>query len=121
MRRIGLIVAGLFVAASVVIAQESQVYQVGNGVSASKLIREVKPTYTKAAMDAKIQGTVVLAVVIREDGTVGDVSVTRSLDTRYGLDEQAMKAAKQWTFSPGLKEDKPVAVKVSVDIAFTLR
>jgi TonB family protein len=113
--------AGLLVTATAIIAQDSQVYQSGNGVSTPRLIKEVKPNYTKEARDAKIQGTVVLAVVVREDGTVGDAQVTRSLDAKYGLDNEAIKSAKQWTFSPGLKDDKPVAVKVTVEIAFTLR
>lgn len=121
MRRLGLIVTALLLTAIAVIAQEPQVYQPGNGVSAPRLVKEVKPFYPQAARDAKIQGTVLLSAVIRDDGSVGDVAVTRSLDTKYGLDAEAIKSAKQWTFTPGMKDGKPVAVKVSIEIAFTLR
>ena len=50
-----------------------------------------------------------------------DVKVARSLDSVYGLDEAAVKAMKQWEFKPGLKDGKPVAVRISVDMAFTLK
>ena len=53
------------------------------------------------ALQAKIQGTVWLAIVVQADGTVGRIEVTRSLDTEYGLDEAAVNAASQWRFEPG--------------------
>src|SRR5437773_2148800 len=78
--------------------QDSQAYHPGNGVSAPKLIKEVKPKYTPETEAARIQGTVLLSTVVLEDGSVGDVRVSRSLDTKYGLDAEAIKAAKQWVF-----------------------
>jgi protein TonB len=121
MRLVALMLAVLLVTATATIAQAPQVYQPGNGVSAPKLIKQAKPKYTREAMAAKIQGTVLLSAVIREDGTVGEVKVTRSLDTKYGLDNEAVKAAKQWTFEPGLKDGKPVNVVMTIEIGFTLR
>ena len=89
-------------------------------IQRSRLVKEVKPSYTKEARDAKIQGAVLLSAVVREDGTVGDVKVSRSLDAKYGLDNEAVKAAKQWTFTPGMKDGKPVAVEVYIELAFNL-
>jgi TonB family protein len=63
---------------------------------------------------------VVMTAVVREDGTVGEVTITQSLDTKFGLDAEAVKAAKQWTFKPGMKDRKPVAVLVTIEIAFSL-
>ena len=63
---------------------------------------------------------VLLSVVVLADGTVGDVTVTRSLDTQYGLDAEAVKAAKQWLFNPGQKDGVAVAVKVTIEMTFTL-
>jgi periplasmic protein TonB len=120
MKPIALTFVALLVAASTVIAQEPQTYRPGNGVSAPKLVKEVKPNYTPEARAAKIQGTVLLSAVVREDGTVGDVKVSRSLDAKYGLDAEAVKAAKQWTFTPGMKDGKPVAVAVTIELAFNL-
>ena len=114
-----LILAGFFVTPTATSAQDSQVYQTGNGVSVPEVIKRVTPSLTVAALRAKLQGTVLLAAVVREDGTVGDVKVTRSsFNAKYGMNDEAVKAAKQWTFSPAMKDGKPVAVAVSIELAF---
>ena len=77
-------------------------------------------SYTPAAMQAKIQGDVELSAVVRADGTVGDVTVTQSLDTTYGLDDAAVEAARQWTFTPGTKDGQAVDVEVHMNMRFTL-
>jgi Ca-activated chloride channel family protein len=92
-----------------------------DGVISPRLVRQVKPQYTSTAMKAKIQGTVVLEGVVRTDGTVGDVKVIRSLDTVYGLDEEAIKAFTQARFSPGTRLGQPVPVLVTFESTFTLR
>ena len=80
---------------------------------------EVKPKYTDDAKARRVQGNVELDVVVKSDGTVGDVTVTKSLDPE--LDEQAVKATKQWRFRPGTKDSKPVDVMVQIELTFTLR
>lgn len=101
--------------------QKPTVYRPGNGVTLPSVIKEVKPAYTAAAMQAKIQGSVWLECVVTEEGNIGDVKVTRSLDDEHGLDQEAIKAAKQWRFKPGQKDGKPVAVAVTIELTFTLR
>ena len=85
------------------------------------VIREKKAEYTPEARRAKIEGNVVLEGVVMADGTLGAMRVVKSLDTTYGLDEQAIKAAKEWRFTPGTKDGKPVPVKVTIEMTFTLR
>jgi TonB family protein len=97
------------------------VFRVGNGVQAPTVLREVKPGYTADAMRAKVQGTVRLECVVLPDGTVGRVEVIRSLDNSFGLDQEAIKAAKQWRFRPGMRQGEPVAVLVIIELDFTLR
>ena len=97
------------------------VYQVGSGVQSPTVITEVKPQYTAEAMRAKVQGTVVLECVVLPDGSVGDVTVVRSLDPTFGLDQEAVKAAKRWRFRPGTRFGEPVAVLVKIELDFTLR
>jgi protein TonB len=97
------------------------VYTPGQGVVAPKVLKDVPPKYTAEARAAGIQGTVKLDAVVLTDGTVGEVRVTQSLDTVYGLDEQAVKAVKQWVFDPGKKDGKPVPVRVDVEVTFTLK
>jgi protein TonB len=62
-----------------------------------------------------------LDVVVLDTGKVGDVKVSQSLDMEYGLDTQAVEAARQWLFEPGTKDGKPVAVRVSLEMRFTLK
>ncbi|HEY2907249.1 MAG TPA: energy transducer TonB [Vicinamibacterales bacterium] len=90
-------------------------------VVAPKPIKIVKATYTPEARAAKIQGTVVVEAVVLADGTVGQVKVTRSLDTKFGLDTEALNATQQWTFSPGTRDGKPVPVVVSIEQSFFLK
>src|SRR6185436_13925745 len=114
-----LLVAAFLVAA---FAQSSPaVYKPGNGVTLPQVIKQVKADYTNEARSQRIEGTVLLDIVVLADGSVGDVKVARSLDPVYGLDANAVKAMKQWTFKPGVKDGKPVAVAVSVEMNFSLK
>jgi periplasmic protein TonB len=89
------------------------------GVILPSAATTVQPVYTPRALQARIEGTVLLDTVILADGTVGDVAVKESLDD--DLDKQAIDAMKQWTFKPGTKDGKAVAVRVAVQMQFTLR
>lgn len=102
-------------------AQQDTVYTPGNGVSLPTVTRQVQPQYTPEAMSNRIEGSVGLSVVVAADGKVGDVKVIRSLDSVHGLDEAAVKAMKQWEFKAGTKDGKPVAVRVAIDMTFTLK
>lgn len=96
-------------------------YRPGAGITLPRVVREVKPQYTADAMRAKVQGTVWLECVVMPDGTVGDVEVIRSLDPVFGLDQEAVKAARQWRFMPGLRQGEPVPVIITIELTFTLR
>jgi protein TonB len=96
-------------------------YRPGNGVTLPRVLREVRPNYTSDAMRAKVQGVVMLECVVKQDGSVGDVQIVRSLDSTFGLDQEAIKAAKQWRFAPGTRLGEPVPVLVSIELTFTLR
>jgi TonB family protein len=99
------------------------VYQIGNGVTSPVLIKEVKPNYTGDAMRAKLQGMVEMEAVVMPDGSVdaSRIKITRSLDSTFGLDQQAIIAVKQWRFRPGTYKGQPVPVLVNVELTFTLR
>ena len=91
----------------------------GNGVTVPMPLRTPKPKYTRDALKAGITGDVVLEMVVRADGKVGDVRVDRSLET--GLDREAVKKAKDYRFEPGTKDGKPVPVLIRMIIAFTVK
>ena len=97
-----------------------RVYEMNEpGVTMPTVISETRPSYTREAMRAKIEGWVVLSAVVESDGSVGDVKVIRSLSP--DLDAQAISAAKRWQFEPGRKDGKPVPVAVRIELAFTLK
>jgi protein TonB len=96
-------------------------FRPGNGILPPSLIHQVEPKYTSDAMRAKVQGDVELEAVILPNGTVGDVHITKSLDDKFGLDQEAIKAAKQWTFRPGTDRDgKAQPVIVTLILSFRL-
>jgi TonB family protein len=90
------------------------------GLVAPKVIQLVVPKYTPDGMRAKIQGQVDVEAVVMPDGTVGKVRVVRSLDATMGLDEAALTAARQSTFTPGTLDGKPVPVLVTMTFQFRL-
>jgi TonB family protein len=94
------------------------VFKSGGAVTAPRLIRDVKPKYTPAAMRAKIEGIVVMEAVVGRTGAVGEVRVKRSLE---GLDDEAVKALRNWRFEPGRKDGVAVPVLIEVEMTFTLR
>ena len=95
-----------------------KVYRVGVGVSPPRVTDAPNPEYTREARTARYQGICILRLVVGEDGRPRDVTVTRRLG--YGLDEKAVEAVKQWKFKPAMKDGKPVAVQINVEVTFHL-
>ena len=81
------------------------------------LYRE-KATYTVAARNAKIQGTVVLMVVFADDGVLKHIVAIQGLS--HGLTEQAIAAARKIRFTPAMRDGKPVSMIGSLEFSFNL-
>jgi protein TonB len=96
------------------------VYRAGNGVSMPRIVQQVEANYTSDAMFAQVHGVVRLACTVGVDGTVSDVRVVHSLDTLYGLDDEAVRAVKLWTFEPGKKDGVPVPVQITIETTFAM-
>jgi TonB family protein len=94
------------------------VFRVGGGVSAPKAIFQPDPEYSEEARKAKFQGVCVLSLIVGPDGKPREPHVIRSLG--LGLDEKALEAVTQWKFEPALKDGKPVAVAINVEVQFRL-
>jgi TonB family protein len=95
-----------------------RVYKISEGASPPKPIYTPDPDYSKEARQAKYQGTCVLRMIVGADGRPHDIKVSASLG--HGLDEKAIEAVKQWKFQPAMKDGKPVAVEISVQVDFHL-
>jgi protein TonB len=94
-------------------------YRPGSGIEPPQLLREIKPQYTEAARQRGIQGDVLLEIVVHRNGSVGDVRVLHGLG--HGLDQHAIDAVRQWTFSPARRHGVPVDVLVEVAMEFRIR
>ena len=94
------------------------VFKVGGGVSARKVLYQPDPEYSEEARKAKYQGTCVLWLIVGPDGKPRDIKVARNLG--MGLDEKAIEAVKQWMFEPAMKDGRPVAVQINVEVSFRL-
>jgi periplasmic protein TonB len=94
-------------------------YRPGSGITPPEVLREVKPEYTQDARRRGLEGDVVLEIVVRRDGTVGEVKILQRLDS--GLDQRAVEAVRQWRFSPARRHGTPVDVLVEVALEFKLR
>jgi protein TonB len=79
----------------------------------------VKADYTDDARRRGIEGEVVLEIVVRRDGSVGDVRLLDGLPN--GLSDRAIAAVRQWRWSPARRLGQAVDVIVEVSVEFKLR
>jgi TonB family protein len=96
------------------------VFRPGNGVTAPVPLYVPKPQYTADAMRARIQGTVWVECVVQTTGLCTEARVVRSLDPTFGLDQEAVKAARLFRFKPGLRLGEQVPVQVTIELSFSL-
>ena len=94
-----------------------QKLRVSSGVAAGMLVYQLKPAYPRLAMQARIQGTVVLQAVIGKDGTVRDLHVVSGHPL---LVPAAIEAVRQWRYRPYLLNNEPVEVDTQINVNFTL-
>jgi TonB family protein len=94
-------------------------YRPGSGVEPPRLLREVRADYTDEGRRKAIEGEVVLEIVVKQDGSVGDVKIMKRLGA--GLDERAVQAVRQWRFAPARRLGSNVDVVVEVAVEFKLR
>lgn len=84
-------------------------------------IRKGTPQYTPEAMRARAQGAITVECLVQTTGVCADIRVRHSFNPTFGLEQEAIKAAGQWRFRPGMRRGEPVPVLVTMEIAFTLR
>jgi TonB family protein len=115
---IALIAAALLIPLTA-IGQDDKVYKIGEpGLTPPSVISKTEPQYTPEAKDQKVQGTVVMRMVIDRDGIAQDIAVVQSLDE--GLDQSAVDAVSHWHFAPAKKDGKPVRVFATIEVNFRL-
>ena len=98
---------------------ERQVYKIGGNVTAPVPIHKQEVQYTPEAKDARVEGTVLLSLIIEASGTVSNIRVMRGLEP--GLDKQAILAVEKWRFRPAMKDGASVAVSANIEVNFRLK
>ena len=91
--------------------------RVGGAIGTPELVHRVEPSYPPAAMNARIQGLVVLEATVNENGDVSSVQVLRSVQF---LDEAAIDAVKQWRYTPLSVDGRPTPFILTVTLNFRL-
>lgn len=88
---------------------------------------QTTPSYTKAAIKARAEGTLWLQAIIRKTGKVDTFKVISwpkpgEKQEDYGLVESAIKEiSENWRFKSGMIEGNPVDVLATIEVQFNLR
>ncbi len=88
------------------------------GVTVPQVVYNPEPSFSDEARKAKVQGVVLLLLVVGKDGRPYDVRVGQSLG--MGLDEKAIEAVGRWRFKPATLNGQPVATQIAVEVEFHL-
>jgi protein TonB len=94
-------------------------YRPGSGITPPQILKEVKADYTEDARRRGVEGEVVLEIVVRRDGSVGDVKLLNGLPG--GLNDRAISAVRLWRWAPARRLGQAVDVVVEVAVEFKLR
>jgi TonB family protein len=103
------------------------IYRVSSGLALSAITVDKKPRplnraypqYTEEALRHKVEGAIIAQVLVGEDGLVKQVRIRRGLP--HGLNDQAIRAAARLRFEPAMKDGKPVAYWVPIEVVFTIK
>ena len=82
-----------------------------------ELVSMEEPQYPELAREAGVEGTVLIRVLVGEDGFVKNQIIIQSVQM---LDDAATTAAETAVFKPALQKDRPVAVWMVIPIEFRL-
>ena len=95
---------------------DEQVYELGDGIIPPRVVHQVAPRHVRGSQGFRVGGVVLIGLVVTSKGLSRDVHVVKSLDKE--IDASAVDAVREWRFDPAKKNDKPVAVNVTVEIRF---
>ena len=96
-------------------------YRPGNGVTTPVPLERGRPAYTAEAVRARAQGVMTVECVVEPNGECGELRIVRGFTPPFGLDQQALAAARRWRFRPGTKGGEPVPVLINLEIEFNIR
>ena len=90
---------------------------IAEDVATASLLQRVEPEYPRAAREKRVQGSVVLNVIVSKDGSVEQlVPVTGDSE----LAPAAAAAVRQWRFKPLVRDGKPIEFESPITLNFAL-
>jgi TonB family protein len=100
--------------------REGDLVTSGPGVRAPVLVSFNKPEYPPIARRMRVEGTVVLSLLVDENGLVADVRLERGVSQNVGINEAAVSAAKKAKYQPATKDGVRVKMWHTLTIPFKL-
>jgi TonB family protein len=88
------------------------------GDTPPKAINNVNAEFSDEARRGKFEGVVLVSLIVNQEGMPTDLRVERAAG--HGLDEKALESVRQYRFNPAMRDGKPVAVRINVEISFRL-
>ena len=98
--------------------QHDPIYEIGGDVKPPKLVHVVEPEFSAHSEQAFVSGVVKIQMIVTSEGLPKEPKVLSGLGDVQ--DKKAVEAVQQWRFKPATKEDKPVNVRVTVEVNFHL-
>jgi TonB family protein len=95
--------------------REEKIYDLGPDVVPPRIVKQVAPRRS-TNRGVRVVGSVTVALVVSSKGIPKDVRVVKGLDP--DIDQSTVEAVEKWRFTPAQKDGKPVAVRISLDIAY---
>jgi protein TonB len=94
-----------------------QTVRVGGDIKPPVKVKNTAPVYPSFAVQAHIQGVVILEATIGTDGKIKDIKVLRSIKE---LDDAAIKAVRAWEYKPTVVNGQVVQVITTIPVVFNL-
>lgn len=98
---------------------EERIYEPKEVDQKARITKKSEPRYTEQARRKRTSGWVVLRVVFKASGEIGDIEVIR--DAPDGLTEECIKVAREIKFEPAMKDGHPVSTYVRVEYTFDIQ
>ena len=98
------------------LAAGERLYFGKGSLRAVTVLSRVDPGYSAEASAAKLNGSVMLSIVVGIDGNATDIKVTKGIG--MGLDEKAVESIQKWRFKPAIRNCLPVESRAQVEVNF---
>ncbi len=97
-------------------ASDALIMRPAKGIEAPRLTHKTSPKYSKEALQAHAEGSVLIGLVVDREGFPRDIRVIRAIG--FGLDERAVETVGEWRFRPARLQTEPIPVRAAAQVNF---